>query len=156
MLDMKVPGFGKIKIKNLILDYNGTLAQDGKILAEAYSILPDICQRLDVTVLTADTMGGCRDVLQDFDLDVEILTDKPEDVAKLNFLDRLGADQTMAVGNGANDKLMLEKALLGVAVIGPEACCTKTALAADLICPDIVKVFELIMHPLRVIASLRL
>jgi len=32
MLSVQVPGFGTLRIAHLVLDYNGTLARDGRLL----------------------------------------------------------------------------------------------------------------------------
>jgi len=32
MIELTVPGFGALRLEHLVLDYNGTLAVDGKLL----------------------------------------------------------------------------------------------------------------------------
>ena len=32
MLNLEIPDFGTLHLEHLVLDYNGTLAQDGKLL----------------------------------------------------------------------------------------------------------------------------
>ena len=75
--------------------------------------------------------------------------------AKLDYIKKLGAHTVIAVGNGANDAAMLERAALGIAVIGPEGAAVKTLLFADVIAPDIHSALELLLFPKRLIATLR-
>ena len=50
---------------------------------------------------------------------------------------------------------MLSKASLGIAVILAEGASTVSLKAADIVCSDIVSALELLMHPLRLTATLR-
>ncbi len=75
--------------------------------------------------------------------------------AKLDYIEKLGADTVVAVGNGANDAAMLERAALGIAVIGPEGAAAKTLQKADVVAPDIRSALELLLFPKRLIATLR-
>ena len=40
--------------------------------------------------------------------------------AKSDYVETLGADTVVAMGNGANDAAMIERAALGIAILGPE------------------------------------
>ena len=68
---------------------------------------------------------------------------------------RLGAESVIALGQGANDALMLEEAALGVCVLSPEGTAVEALLAADLVVPDTLTALELLLHPARILASLR-
>jgi soluble P-type ATPase len=61
----------------------------------------------------------------------------------------------VAIGQGANDSLMLKEAALSICVISAEGLSTEALLAADLVMPDINTALELFEKPLRLIASLR-
>jgi soluble P-type ATPase len=63
--------------------------------------------------------------------------------------------KTVAVGNGRNDRLMLQESALGIAVILNEGAAMQTLLCADVVCTDIVAALQLLIHPLRLTATLR-
>ena len=71
------------------------------------------------------------------------------------FVKELGAHHVLAIGNGRNDMKMLEIAEIGIAVISPEALCVETLNAADIVTHDIVSAFDLLLKPLRLVATLR-
>jgi len=50
---------------------------------------------------------------------------------------------------------MLQAAALGIAVIGPEGAAADTLHAADIVAPNIHAALDLLLHPLRVVATLR-
>ncbi len=50
---------------------------------------------------------------------------------------------------------MLEKAKLGILVIQEEGAAPSTLLAADVVCTDIMSALNLLLHPLRLTATLR-
>lgn len=60
MIDISIPGFGDLSLAHLVLDYNGTLAADGRLLTGVAPRLARLVQELQVHVLTADTFGGVR------------------------------------------------------------------------------------------------
>jgi soluble P-type ATPase len=78
-----------------------------------------------------------------------------QDQAKVNFVNRLGAERTASIGNGRNDALMLAASALGIAVILGEGASMLSLNAADIVCTDIVAALELLMHPMRLTATLR-
>jgi soluble P-type ATPase len=61
----------------------------------------------------------------------------------------------VAIGNGANDRLMVARAELGIAVIGPEGAAATTVAAAAVVCPTIASALGLLINPMRLVATLR-
>jgi soluble P-type ATPase len=61
-----------------------------------------------------------------------------------------------AFGNGRNDRLMLKAAALGVAVMGREGCAVDALQAADLCVGKIEDGLDLLLHPKRLEATLKL
>ena len=156
MIEIAIPSLKGISIEHLVLDYNGTLAKDGDLLEGVGELLREIGARLAVHVVTADTHGTVKKQLHGLPVRVSIINQThSEDEAKLAYINKLRADTVMAVGNGRNDLLMLSAAGLGVAVIGAEGVCTKTLLAADVVCARIVDALELLIYPARLVATMR-
>ena len=58
MLSIAIPGFGELRLADLVCDYNGTLAHDGRLLPGVAAALAALAADLRVHVVTADTHGG--------------------------------------------------------------------------------------------------
>lgn len=152
---LDIPGFGPLRLEHLVLDYNGTVALDGALLPGVARRLRELAERVAVRVVTADTFGRVRKEMDGLPCEVEILEPGDEAEAKLAVVERLGAGRTAAVGNGANDALMLGAAALGVAVIGGEGAAAGAVQAADVVVADVLAGLDLLLKPLRLTATLR-
>ena len=155
MLEINIPGSRRLQLKHIVLDYNGTIACDGDLIAGVKENLAALAERLQVHILTADTFGKARRGLESIKCELSILAPDAQDICKLEYVKGLGAEHTICVGNGRNDQLMLKEAALGIAVILEEGAASKTLLAADIVCTHIVSALELLKNPLRLIATLR-
>jgi soluble P-type ATPase len=155
MIEIAIPGYKTLKLKHLVLDYNGTLAVDGELLPGVKDALRSLAKELQVHILTADTFGKVRSRVEDVPCELSILPEENQDEGKLDYVERLGAGQTVCIGNGRNDRLMLKEAALGIAVILEEGVATETLVAADIVCISILSAFELLTNPLRLTATLR-
>ncbi|MBU0768063.1 MAG: ATPase P, partial [Proteobacteria bacterium] len=110
---------------------------------------------LAVHVITADTFGSVKKALEDIDCKLAVIPLDRQDVAKLEYVKNLGCEQTVSMGNGVNDRLMLKASALGVAVIQGEGAAFETLASADVVCTDILSALSLLIHPLRLTATLR-
>ncbi|HEU4353652.1 MAG TPA: hypothetical protein VFR66_17435 [Burkholderiales bacterium] len=155
MLNVRVPGFGTLRITHLVLDYNGTLALDGRLLRGVKIRLERLARSLCVHVVTADTFGRARSELTHLDCKLEILGPGREDRAKARYIRGLGASRVACIGNGRNDRLMLRVARLGVAVVQAEGAAAASLAAADLVLYSINDALDLFLEPRRLVASLR-
>lgn len=155
MLEIDIPGWGRLALRHLVLDYNGTLALDGQLLPGVEERLAVLAQRLAIHVLTADTHGSVRQRLAHLPYRVHVLGQGDETLAKLAYVRGLEARACACLGNGRNDQLMLQEAALGIAVLGPEGAATQALLAADVVAPGIVPALELLLKPQRLVATLR-
>ncbi len=155
MIDIAIPGAKHLKLQHLALDYNGTLAFDGVLIDGVRERLNTLARSLDVHVLTADTFGGVQAEMEGVACTVHILPREHQDEGKLTYVQRLGADACIGIGNGRNDWLMLKAAALGIVVMQGEGVAVETLLAADVIAPDILAALDLLTNPLRLIATLR-
>jgi soluble P-type ATPase len=61
----------------------------------------------------------------------------------------------VCIGNGHNDRLMLQAAALGIAVLQTEGAAMAAVIAADILAPGIADALDLLLHPLRLAATLR-
>ncbi|MEE9611391.1 MAG: hypothetical protein V3W19_09070 [Desulfatiglandales bacterium] len=155
MIKIAVPGYKNLKFKYLVLDYNGTLSCDGKILNGVKDALKALAENLQIHILTADTFGKARSQLVGVPCELSILPSANQDTGKLDYVKRLSSEFTVCIGNGRNDRLMLKEAALGIAVVLEEGTAVDTLVAADVVCNSINSALELLRNPLRLIATLR-
>ncbi len=139
-----------------MLDYNGTLALDGALLPGVGSALKGLADQLTVHVLTADTFGRSAFELQGLPLTLSIVPAGMQDKHKKNYVEVLGAEHCVCIGNGRNDCLMLECAAVGIAVVQQECASAAAVRCADIVAPDILAALALLQNPLRMAATLRL
>jgi soluble P-type ATPase len=156
MLQIEIPEHGKLLLQNLVLDYNGTLACDGVLIDGVAKRVRQLAAVLAIHVATADTFGKARAALEGLPCQLTILAPGNQDVAKLALVDRLGRECCVCIGNGRNDRLMLKAAALGIAVVQREGAARDALDAADLVCSHILDALDLLIHPLRLSATLRL
>jgi P-type E1-E2 ATPase len=155
MIELTIPGRGVLKLEHLVTDVNGTLAVDGQLIEGVAKRIAALRDRLTVHLLTADTHGRQVIIDQQLGLSAVKITAGEEALQKAEYVRKLGSDQVVAIGQGANDAAMLAEASLGICVLSQEGIAKESLLASDLIVPNIIAAFELVEKPLRIIASLR-
>lgn len=159
MIELTIPGRGNLRLEHLVCDVNGTLAIDGKLVEGVARSLGLLRDRLEVHLLTADTFGKQAIINRQLDIEAVRLTPGklPGDEArqKEEYVQRLGVDQVVAIGQGANDALMLRAAAIGICVLSPEGSAVETLTSADLVTPNIISALEMLEKPLRLVATLR-
>ena len=156
MIELDIPGRGRLQIERLVLDVNGTIAEDGHVRPGVKERIARLSRQIDVVLVTADTFG--RQGLVDRELDLEatrLEQGKSEAPQKAALVTRLGAASTVAVGNGANDEQMLREAAIGICVLESEGTATAALHAADVITRTINEALDLLLNPRRLIATLR-
>lgn len=142
-------------MNHLVCDVNGTLALDGVLIDGLIESLSRLSQHLELHLVTADTLG--RQVIIDQQLGLHAIRLKPGDerAQKAAYVYQLGAEQVVAIGQGANDTEMLKVAALGICILSREGTATPTLLASDLVVPDIITAFDLLENTHRIMATLR-
>lgn len=155
MLTIEIPGYRTLQLEYLALDYNGTLARDGVLIGGVRERLDELSRHLSIHVVTADTFGKAKSALAGMPCELSILSVKNQDIGKLAYIERLGSNRTVCIGNGRNDRLMLKAAALGIAVLQEEGAANEALSAAHVICPGILNALDLLAHPLRLVATLR-
>jgi len=155
MIELTIPGREPLRLQHLVTDVNGTLALDGTLMEGLAKRIASIRDRLSVHLLTADTHGRQSLIDQQLDLKAARLSAGDEQIQKRRFVEQLGADSVVAIGQGANDALMLKAAGLGICVMSPEGAAAETVAACDIVVPDILAAFDLLEKPMRIVATLR-
>lgn len=155
MIAIDIPGFGQLRLEHLVLDYNGTLAADGLLLPGVADALRVLAAAVQIHVVTADTFGLAAQQLAGLPVRLVIAPQTSQAEAKLVFVTGLGADGVVAIGNGRNDRKMLEAATLGIALVQREGGAAQALASADVAALNILDALELLRHPKRLVATLR-
>jgi soluble P-type ATPase len=155
MLSIAIPGFSDLRLVDLVSDFNGTLARDGRLLPGIREALAALAADLRIHVATADTHGSAAEELRGLPLSLEVIPPADQAPAKRAFVERLGAAGVVALGNGRNDREMLAAAALGIAVVQVEGAAPETLAGADVVVPTAIDALDLLRHPQRLVATLR-
>jgi soluble P-type ATPase len=155
MIHVSIPGFGDYRLEELVLDYNGTLAIDGRLIPCVREKIKVLAKSLRIHVLTADTFGSAAEELRDLPCKLTVIFKESQDTAKEDYVNTLGAANCVCIGNGRNDRKMLHVAALGIVVIQREGASSETINNAKIVCGSIIDAFELLESPKRLTATLR-
>lgn len=155
MIELNIPGRGTLQLHHLVCDVNGTLAIDGRLIPGVREALLALRDRLEVHLLTADTHGAQGRIDQRLGLQAVRIQPGGEAQAKARYVNGLEPDHVVAIGQGANDRGMLEGAAVGICLLSREGLAIETLGASDLIVGDILTALDLLEHPMRLVATLR-
>ncbi len=155
MIELNIPGRGLIRLQHLVCDVNGTLTVDGQLVEGVKQRLSTLSDCLTLHLLTADTHGKQDVIDQQLNLKAVRIPPGNEAEQKADYVQKLGADISVAIGQGANDTGMLRTAALGICLLSPEGTAVETLLASDLVVSNIYEALDLLEKPLRIVATLR-
>ena len=155
MLETIIPGHKTLLLSYLVLDYNGTIACDGRLIPGVRERLEELSKSVSIHILTADTFGSVQKEMSGIPCEVVVIGKENQTQAKADYVRQLGFQKTVGVGNGRNDALMLKETVLGIAVIQEEGGAVETLLAADIVTHSVLVALDLLLNPLRLTATLR-
>ena len=155
MLVYDIPGTGEIKIKNIVFDYNGTVAVDGKLIEGVKESLIELKNFANIYILTADTYGTVKTQCNDLGVDVKTFPKENAGLFKKKIVEGLDAKSTICVGNGINDIEMFKICGISIATIEEEGCSGKLLMHTDIAVKSIKNAIELILSEDRMRATLR-
>lgn len=156
MLSFNIPGYNEnLRIHHLVLDFNGTIAIDGKLIAGVKELLLELAHHLTLHVITADTFGSVEKEVKDVPIHVVLISREDQRSQKDKYVRSLDEKTVVSIGNGVNDSKMLQAAAIGIIVMQTEGCSPKSMMSADIVCPDIISALTLLNNPLRLVATLR-
>jgi P-type E1-E2 ATPase len=155
MIQLSIPGRGDLTLHHAVFDVNGTLATDGVLIEGVAQQLKALAGHLDIHLLTADTHGRQAELDAQLGLTAHRIATGQEREQKAAYVQDLGAQHVVAIGNGGNDAGMLQTAAIGIAVLGAEGLSVEALAAADVLVPTIADGLDLLLKPKRLIATLR-
>lgn len=154
MLKIQIPGREELCLSHLILDYNGTIALDGKVIDAIRPRLEMLSRELSICVITADTHGTAARECEG--LPLEVLTYPTAEVGKIKAQEvRKRKGGVVCIGNGYNDILMAAESDLSICVMGKEGCCGALLSRSDVVVTSIEDALDLLCKPNRLRATLR-
>lgn len=154
MLSVKIPGRGELTLSHLLLDYNGTIAQDGEIIESIRPRLEALSKSLHICVITADTHGTATQKCAG--LPLEVLTFPTVQVGEIKAQQAKSmSGGTVCLGNGFNDIQMSDACDLSICVMGKEGCCGALLSHCDIVVTSIEDGLDLLIKTDRLRATLR-
>ena len=154
MLKINIPGRGEMILSHLVLDYNGTIAEDGLIIPGVKARLEALSRDLSISVITADTHGTAARRCEGLPLTVLTFPTTEVGAIKADHVRSLTGG-VVTIGNGFNDVAMSDESDLSICVLGPEGCCGKLAAHCDILSRSIEDALDLLLKPNRLRATLR-
>lgn len=155
MIQLSIPGREDLTLYHAVFDVNGTLATDGILIEGVAQQLEALAGHLDIHLLTADTHGRQAELDAQLGLTAHRIPAGQEREQKAAYVQNLGAQHVVAIGNGGNDVDMLQTAAIGIAVVGAEGLSVEAMIAADVLVPTVADGLDLLLKPKRLIATLR-
>jgi len=155
MIKIDIPGRESLELENLVFDFNGTIAVDGRILENIKNQLIELSKIINIYVITADTYGMAQEECEKVNLKVITVPTGCVGKHKGDLVKKLGGKVTATIGNGFNDIDMFKEAKLSVAVIEGEGTCSKLIINSDIVTRSIEEALNLFLTPNHIKADLR-
>ena len=153
-IELRIPGWKDLHLRHVVLDVNGTIARDGRLMDGVSMRIRQLSEVLVVHLLTADTHGRQSEIDTLLGIKAHRVSEGKEASQKSAYVLALDG-HVAAVGNGANDADMLRASDLGLAILGPEGLAYEALRAADVICASPIEALSLLLTPDRLRATLR-
>ncbi|NLL37447.1 MAG: ATPase P [Fretibacterium sp.] len=154
-MTVEIPGYKSVSLSNVVMDFNGTIAVDGKLKATVKPLLVALAKHLNVYVATSDTQGTAATEMKDMPVSLLIFNAIQAGESKKTLVEELGADHCACIGNGRNDRLMFQVAALSIAVLEAEGLYAPLLLDADLLARSSEEAIALLLDRKRLISGLR-
>lgn len=155
MIIFEIPGRDIIEINNIVFDYNGTIAVDGKLIKGVKEMLNKLSDDVDLYILTADTYGTVKEECRDINAKISTFPKENAGGSKKEIVRKLGGKNTICVGNGYNDIPMFIESILSIAIIEGEGTSGKLLANADIVARSIVEALRILLNKNMVKATLR-
>lgn len=154
MLTIQRPGYDPLEIEFILIDFEGTLAQDRRIHPKAKDKINLLSKRAKIYALTKGDKEFLDEAFRKVNVEPFYSKEGETTQQKLDLLRQLGADKTIAIGNGMDDAQLLEEACFGICVAGREGASGEAIRKADLVVSNIIDALDFLLKPLRQKATL--
>ena len=154
MIFIERPGQGNLEIEFILIDFEGTLALDRRVHPKAKDKINLLSKRAKIYILTKGEKEHAEEVLKKVKAEIIYLMEGKSSQQKLDLLRQLGANRTVAIGNGVDDVPMIEEAGLGICVLGKEGTFSEAMKKADVVFMNILDALDFLLKPLHQKATL--
>jgi len=152
-MKIDIPGIGLLMIDTVILDLNGTLAVDGKVIEGAAERIQQLKeQSMAMYLFTGNSNGNGAEVAKQLGLKLFIAEDGH---AKAEEAKKLHPDTTATIGNGRIDLELFRSVRLRIATLQAEGIYAPLLLNTDIVVPSINDALDLFLHKTRLIGTFR-
>lgn len=152
---IEIPGYQECEWTTIVLDYNGTIAEDGVVKAAVRERLQALSEHFAIKILTADTHGTAKQHCAGLPAEVRTFPVGNASGHKEQIVRELGGEHCICLGNGRNDAAMFKLAGLSIAILETEGMYAGLLQHADLCVRSIEEGLDLLRFPKRLIADLR-
>ena len=149
MISILRPGQEPLEVDFILVDFDGTLASDGRVHPKAKDKLNLLGKRARIHILAKGERERVEEVLTKVRAEVVYIAEGEASQAKSDLLRQLGRGRTVAIGNGVEDASMIEEAGLGICILGKEGTAASTLARADLAFTSILDALDFLLKPLR-------
>ena len=154
MISIQRPGMEDLDIHFVLIDFEGTLAMDGRVHPKVKDKVNLLSKRATIYILTKSNREKVEETLRKMKAEILYVAEGDSSQQKLNVLQRLGPHQTAVIGNGLDDGQIMEQAGLGMCVIGKEGSSAEAMVKADLVVTHVLDALDFLLKPLRQRATL--
>ena len=155
MIRLDIPNGESLTLEYAVFDYNGTIATDGVLDEGVAKRLIELSKTLKIYIATLDTFGSVKEHMKGLPVEVKVMPKETGGLGKQIFVNELGADRTVCIGNGCNDVHMFEVAKLSLIVLGKEGMSVNSFNKADVVFKDSIDVLDFLLNEKRMTATLR-
>ena len=99
MIEVIIDNFARLRLEHLVCDFNGTLAQDGRLIEGVASRVRELSQQIEIHVVTADTHGTATRELAPLPCTGKVIDALDQDAQKLAYVEALARNRVVAIGN---------------------------------------------------------
>ena len=154
MITIQRPGKDPLEIEFILIDFEGTLACDRRIHPKAKDKINLLSKRTKIFILSKGEKEVIEESLKKVKAEVIYPPEGEASQRKLELLNRLGRERTVAIGNGVDDAPMIEEAVLGICVMSKEGAAGEALRKADVVVTNILDALDFLLKPLRQRATL--
>ena len=149
----EIPNIGRLELKTIILDLNGTLTVKGSIVDGVRERLAKLKELgYHILFFTGNTRGNADEIAKSLGIEW-ILAESG--VQKKDAAMKLVPETCVSIGNGLIDLELMKVVKLGIVTLQAEGVHVQTLLNCDIVVPSILDALDLLIDPSTLIATLR-
>lgn len=149
---VEIPGCDAFDIETVILDLNGTIAVDGKLIEGVAERIQELRKLYRLVLFTGDTQGNAGAIAQQLQLEVRVTKNALEKAAQAQTLE---PEKCATIGNGRIDLELFKTVRLRLAVIEKEGLNAALLGHADVFFTSILDALDFLLLKNRQIATFR-